>query len=126
MVFKHGWKNPASLTVATVKNLEFKITQVVLNQGASSHFGRSRGTEHTGDNADREKSRASVLHLDRATTGGPQATLPGAHLPDVHGFPKCPRDPAICLCPERVFFFTGATNALLGCGLNCVPTELLC
>lgn len=73
MAFKHGWKS-SKLSVAIVKNHEFKIAHVALSQGASSTSEGSGGAEDAGN---------STTELLSSVWAGPSQGGSSGHSPEL-------------------------------------------
>ena len=120
-------ENPASLLVSVVKNHEFIVTHVVLNQEADSILegpGRWACREQHGQ-WEKRSPLSSAWARPPLRVLGP-APL-GSHLPHVHRFPKCSREPVVSRRPGRTFSLVSHTPFLLWAALYPPhPTPFMC
>ena len=108
--------NPASLSVAVVKNHEFIVTHVALNREADSILegpGRWACREQRGP-WEKCSPLSSAWARPPLRVLGP--ALLGSHLPHVHRFPKCCKEPVISRGSGRIFSLVSQIPSFLVVG----------
>ena len=115
--------NPASLSVAVVKNHEFIVTHVALNREADSILegpGRWACRKQHGPWENRSPLSSAWARPPLRVFG---PALLGSHLPHVHRFPKCFKEPVISRCSGRIFSLVSQILSFLvvGCFVPALP-----